>query len=117
MAGAVAEIKEVKKFEDLPTCVICLTDVNPLEMVDLGCSHKSSCQSCLKAYFETQISTGEIHGLKCTTPKCELSAPHHLIQQIVSPDLFDKLDQMLLATRLSDIPEIVSVTLINQDAL
>jgi hypothetical protein len=98
---------EDTNFSVKVSCCMCLEDVDFQDTVDYGCAHINSCKSCTKQFFETMIESGDIRGLKCPETGCGWEAPQKLVKDIVDPILYDRLDQLLFASCLTDIPEIV----------
>ncbi|XP_045622435.2 E3 ubiquitin-protein ligase RNF14 isoform X1 [Procambarus clarkii] len=84
-------------------CKVCYMDklgVNCLEF--WPCRHVF-CKDCMASYFSVQISEGNIKFLMCPEDKCESEANPKQVQELVSEEMYQRWDEMLLNSTISSL--------------
>ena len=104
-------------------CEICFTSVpgSKCRRVE-PCSH-THCRECLSMYVTTKIASGEVIKIGCPSNSCEESLSLSLIQDLVSPGVFERFDRILLQKTIDKMSDVVycprpscrCVTLIEED--
>lgn len=87
-------------------CNVCFTDKQGSQFITFRkCCHYF-CKDCMKSYFELRIAEGNVHTLNCPHDKCTTQADSTLVRQIVSKDVFDRYDSLLLSRTLETMSDI-----------
>lgn len=87
-------------------CEICFETKSGNNVIDYGCDHKF-CTECVTNYMESLIGDGLISCLKCPETECERSADETLIKKLVSEDMFDRYEKLMLKEITKDMDDIV----------
>ncbi|KAF2367942.1 IBR domain [Trinorchestia longiramus] len=61
------------------------------------------CKDCMKSYFEVQIKEGNVKALLCPTEKCSSEANPKQVEELVSRELYERWDTLLLSSTLSEL--------------
>lgn len=72
-----------------------------------NCSH-TNCIDCVREYLKMQIKEGTVCSLKCPQHKCSAMVSPAMVQKIVGEELFHRYDELLLASALNTMNDIVS---------
>lgn len=83
-------------------CNICLSDVQGNLCNKLNCGH-ISCTECLKRMCEVHIKHGSTESLVCAQEGCGVEIPVSLVRDLVSKEMFDQFDQIMLNKTLDSI--------------
>lgn len=76
-------------------CNICYSSIRGKLCCMLNCGHVS-CTECLKLMCEVHIKDGSTKQIKCAETGCVADIPNVLIKDLVTKELYDKFDQILL---------------------
>eukprot|EP00092_Neocalanus_flemingeri_P032850 GFUD01035727.1.p1 GENE.GFUD01035727.1~~GFUD01035727.1.p1 ORF type:complete len:851 (+),score=264.61 GFUD01035727.1:38-2590(+) len=112
LATLLREFNNMKEEEEfavsLNSCLICFTDkIGSQCLRFVVCSHVY-CRDCMTNYFIEKISTGAVSSLVCPTPKCDTQALPNQVAELVTPDLFQKYESLLLETQLESMTDVMS---------
>ena len=66
-------------------CKVCFTDKQGSECMKFNKCNHVFCNECMKGYFESQISSGNIKSLTCPQDKCD---SHALQTQVIFSQYF-----------------------------
>ena len=81
-------------------CPICYEECPPAELRGfLGCSHRC-CKDCMQSHLATFIENSEVSKIKCINPSCTTVPAEYEVENLVSPDLYDKYLQFILLESL-----------------
>lgn len=86
----------------MQSCNICLSDVQGILCNKLNCGHVS-CTECLLQMCEVHIKYGSTESLVCAQEDCGVEIPVSLIRDLVSKELFDQFDKIMLNKTLDNI--------------
>lgn len=107
-----AEFDEFKREElfanEWHSCNICFSRKQGRDCVVFNCNH-TNCIDCVKEYLRMQIMEGTVGSLKCPQHKCNAMVTPAMVQKIVGDELFRRYDELLLASALNTMNDIVSV--------
>lgn len=96
---------EVFKMSLFP-CDICLQTLQGLECVSLqGCTHVY-CKVCVQGHITTKINEGSVGKIECPSLDCTQEIPPGIIQELISPKLFERYDKLLLQRTLESMTDI-----------
>ena len=70
------------------------------------CRHIHCCD-CLRQYLTTKIGSGEVTKLECPSDSCDTSLPLTLIQDLVSEEVFERFDRLLLQKTIDKMSDVV----------
>lgn len=105
------EFDEYKREElfanDWFSCNICFTRKQGRDCVMFNCTH-TNCIDCVREYLKMQITEGTVCSLKCPQHKCNAMVSPAMVQKIVGDELFRRYDELLLASALNTMNDIVS---------
>eukprot|EP00045_Choanoeca_perplexa_P008035 m.73512 g.73512 ORF g.73512 m.73512 type:complete len:496 (-) comp14330_c0_seq2:46-1533(-) len=87
-------------------CAICLEDKPGSDCFRLSCQDVF-CQACLQAHFTTKIMDGNVQDIGCPNPNCEAQALSHEIQKLVTQELFNRFDDLLLKKTLARMADVI----------
>lgn len=94
--------KEKETFNKaMQECNTCLEKIQGISCSKLKCGHVS-CNGCLKALCEVKINGGS-KSIECSEIGCEAELPVSLIQDLVTKELYDKFDKIMLVKALEEI--------------
>lgn len=106
------EFDEYKREElfanDWFSCNICFTRKQGRDCVMFNCTH-TNCIDCVREYLKMQITEGTVCSLKCPQHKCNAMVSPAMVQKIVGDELFRRYDELLLASALNTMNDIVSI--------
>ncbi|XP_053989728.1 E3 ubiquitin-protein ligase RNF14-like [Hylaeus volcanicus] len=89
------------------TCKVCFVDKIGEHCTQfLPCSHVF-CNDCISGYLEVRIKDGNVQNICCPQEKCASEATPAQIKDLVSSELFEKYDSILLNATLDTMPDIV----------
>ena len=101
------EFDSTKKQEifdsTIVSCEICLSDKSGKDSKKLNCEH-IFCKKCLEDFFSILITEGSVHNLKC--PSCGAQIYPNIVKEIVSKDLFERFDRLLVERCLETMEDI-----------
>ncbi|KAA0201522.1 hypothetical protein HAZT_HAZT005410 [Hyalella azteca] len=82
-------------------CAVCFTEkIGKMCLEFWPCSHVY-CKDCMRGYFEVQIREGNVKALQCPTEKCSSEANPKQVEELVSAELYERWDSLLLSSTLS----------------
>ncbi|XP_054163551.1 E3 ubiquitin-protein ligase RNF14-like [Oppia nitens] len=85
-------------------CNICFSSHSGQDCVVFPCKH-INCRNCIRGYFSTLVKEGTVNLLKCPETDCQTTAPPQLVRQLVSKELFERYDQLMLDTIVSSMQD------------
>ncbi|XP_050712312.1 E3 ubiquitin-protein ligase RNF14-like [Eriocheir sinensis] len=91
-----------KMFE----CKVCFLDKLGANCLEFWPCRHVYCKDCMASFFSVQISEGNIKFLRCPEEKCDSEANPKQVQEVVSVDLYNRWDEMLLNSTLSSLGDI-----------
>ncbi|KAF8778148.1 E3 ubiquitin-protein ligase RNF14 like protein [Argiope bruennichi] len=101
---------EKKKEEVFRTsthvCNICFFTKEGSKFVTFRPCKHSFCIECIKLYFEGQIHEGNVNSLHCPDGECDSQADGSVVRQVVSKELYEKYDTIILSRTLEDMPDV-----------
>ena len=88
-------------------CEICFLSLQGSKCIKTGqCGH-IHCRDCLKAHVGTKVSTGDVTKVDCPSHECEELLTPGLIKELVSPEVFERYDKLLLQRTLDGMKDVV----------
>ncbi|KAI1292111.1 E3 ubiquitin-protein ligase RNF14 [Halotydeus destructor] len=87
-------------------CNMCTVLYKGDECILFDCDH-ITCKDCLSNYFRCQIKEGNVHDLKCPEYNCSTLATTSLIASLVSEEEFKRYDQLVLASVVASMSDVV----------
>jgi E3 ubiquitin-protein ligase RNF14 len=104
---------ELKFKNSYFVCNVCFTDKQGNDCMKFNqCGHVF-CNECMKGYFESQITSGNINSLNCPQDKCDSQALQNQVLNLVGIDLFNRYDNLLLKDSLNNMSDIVYCPRVN----
>ena len=102
------QMKKDEKFSvSLHSCDICFTDKVGGQCVQfLGCHHVY-CKDCMSGYLNVRIGEGAVSNLNCPTEDCGTQILPNQVAGLVSEDLYQKYERILLETQLESMADVV----------
>ena len=102
------QMKRDEKFSvSLHSCDICFTDKVGGQCVQfLGCHHVY-CRDCMSGYLQVRIGEGAVSNLNCPTEGCGTQILPNQVASLVSVDLYEKYERILLETQLESMADVV----------
>ena len=102
------QMKRDEKFSlALHSCDICFTDKVGGQCVQfLGCHHVY-CKDCMSGYLNVRIAEGAVSNLNCPTEDCGTQILPNQVSGLVSEDLYQKYERILLETQLESMADVV----------
>ena len=102
------QMKAEEKFRlALHSCDICLTDkVGGQCLQFLGCRHVY-CRDCITGYLTVRIGEGAVSNLNCPTEGCGTQILPTQVSDLVTQDLYQKYERILLETKLESMADVV----------
>lgn len=98
------ESSDVKLGND---CGICFDIVKEDNMASYGCEHYY-CEECVRANIELSVKDGTVELMKCPDTNCDVTASYSLIKRIISPELFQRYEKLMLQIGVGLMPDVVS---------
>lgn len=94
---------------NLSTCDVCYEEKPGTEFLRLvNCSEHLHCRVCMKSWLESMISDGACTELRCPGFKCEMPILPTEIASVVSDELYQRYDKLLLSTALDVMMDIMN---------
>ncbi|KAG4080730.1 hypothetical protein HA402_013260 [Bradysia odoriphaga] len=87
-------------------CNICFSRKQGRDCVRFNCNH-TNCIDCVREYLKLQIVEGSVGSLKCPEHKCNAMVSPQMVKKIVGDELFRRYDELLLASALNTMIDIV----------
>ena len=91
-------------FHDCEICFSCVAGTKCRRLNPCGHTH---CCECLTLHVSTKIRSGEVTRILCPSGSCDVSLPPNLIRELVSADVFERFDRLLLQKTLDKMSDIV----------
>ncbi|XP_047119950.1 E3 ubiquitin-protein ligase RNF14-like isoform X1 [Schistocerca piceifrons] len=89
------------------TCKICFQDKVGAQSTKFDpCGHVF-CRNCISSYLEVRIKEGTVHHIACPEDKCTSEATPAQVQELVSRELFQKYDSVLLNAMLDSMEDVI----------
>lgn len=98
---------EIKFQKTYFTCFVCFSEKLGINCIKFNKCDHVFCNECMKGYFETLISDGNVKKLSCPQEKCESQAIPAQVLNLVGVELFNRYDSLLLKDALNDMIDIV----------
>lgn len=93
---------KIKNFE----CPVCCEDSEDIDTLALACNHRF-CKNCYESYFIEKIKDqGESRRIQCMNGGCKLLVDQKTIENVVSPDILKKYNELLIRTYVDDLPHL-----------
>ena len=73
----------------------------------LGCDHVY-CKDCMSGYLTVRIGEGAVSNLNCPTDKCDTQILPNQVLDLVSMDLYQRYERILLETQLDSMADVVT---------
>ncbi|XP_002163123.1 E3 ubiquitin-protein ligase RNF14 isoform X1 [Hydra vulgaris] len=87
-------------------CALCFLEKPGSKCVSFSKCKHIYCRECIEQYFSIKIRDGSVRGLICPQEKCESQADPNFVRTLVSPELYEKYDSLLLQSTLDCMDEI-----------
>ena len=88
-------------------CEICFTCLPGSKCRRLEPCRHTHCSECLSQYVTTKIGSGEVTQIECPSQSCDTSLPLNLIQELVSGEVFERFDRLLLQKTIDKMSDVV----------
>ncbi|XP_044320733.1 E3 ubiquitin-protein ligase RNF14-like [Triticum aestivum] len=99
--------KRRKAFlDDLHMCLICLTESNGSNFIQLPCQHLF-CATCMETFCRIHVKEGTVFQLVCPGTKCNASIPPYLLKNLLREEEFERWDRLLLDKALGSMSDVV----------
>lgn len=96
-------LKSQEEFnKNLQDCNVCFSQVLGEQCKQLACSH-ITCIECLKRMCEVHIKHGTVEEIVCSQENCNFEIPVNVIQELVTKELFERFDKLMLNRTLDKI--------------
>jgi E3 ubiquitin-protein ligase RNF14 len=93
---------------NIVTCDICFEEKPGDQFLRLiNCDIHQQCKLCLKGWTESLIKDGVVFALKCPGHKCDKDLLPTEIAAVVSKELYDRYDSLLLKTAFDVMPDVI----------
>ena len=70
------------------------------------CGHIHCCE-CLRLYVTSKVRSGDVAKIECPSNSCKESLSLNLIRELVSPEIFERFDRLLLQKTLDKMTDVV----------
>ena len=87
--------EEKEKLRARFTCLICFTELKIEEGITLECDHRF-CETCIRMHVELLIESAQVSEEKLRCPSCPQPLTVYEIEEVVSPELFQKYEKFKL---------------------
>eukprot|EP01137_Pigoraptor_chileana_P012307 Opistho-2@64559 len=84
------------------TCEVCYADKPGAQCFQFAECRHIYCRECVSMFFTTQINDGLVTRLRCPSTGCTSIAAPHDVKSLVTPDLYQKYDRLLLQQTLNE---------------
>lgn len=91
-------------FHDCDICFSCVAGTKCRRIQPCGHTH---CCECLRLHITTKVGSGEVTKILCPSGSCNTSLSPSLIQELVSSDVFERFDRLLLQKTLDKMTDVV----------
>lgn len=88
------------------TCKICLDELPGRQCIELKKCDHVCCKSCAEEYISLKIRECQVNSIVCPEEKCKSEVMPHQIKELVSPDLFERYEYLLLKVTLDSMSDI-----------
>ncbi|CAG9465151.1 unnamed protein product [Pedinophyceae sp. YPF-701] len=93
--------------EGMHDCPICMEEKPGTQQYKLpGCDH-FLCRACLSDMCATHVREGSLVQLQCPQPDCRRPIAHHVLQDVLPEDLFERWESLTLARCLDAMQDVV----------
>jgi len=101
------ESKKRQEFDNsMFKCLVCFEDKKGSKCIKLlGCDH-IYCKNCMKTYLEVNIKDGKVSELICPNVNCKAALTPSQIKELVSTELFERYDRLLLQVTLDKMADV-----------
>ncbi|CAG5123249.1 unnamed protein product [Candidula unifasciata] len=94
---------------NIVTCDICFEEKPGDQFLRLiSCDIHQQCKSCMKGWVESQIKEGAVNEMKCPGYKCDKDLLPTEIASVVSKELYERYDSLLLKTAFDVMPDVMN---------
>lgn len=100
--------KKEKLFADsFFNCEICFLSLLGSKCVRMTpCGHVH-CRDCLRSHVTTKVQSGDVTKVDCPDGSCQEIIPPSIIKELVTPDVFERYDRLLLQRTLDGMQDVV----------
>ena len=88
-------------------CEVCYSSLPGTQCVEFNQCRHSFCYDCVRSYFSMQVKDGAVTSMCCLAPDCESEAFPNQVRKLLSEELYEKYERLLLNRALESIEEIV----------
>ncbi|XP_054267521.1 E3 ubiquitin-protein ligase RNF14 [Macrosteles quadrilineatus] len=88
--------------KNMQDCNVCFSQVIGEQCKQLNCGH-ITCVECLRRLCQVHIEQGTMECIVCPQENCGLELPANLINDLVSKELYDRYDRLMLNRTLDKI--------------
>ena len=99
--------REREFSESFFDCEICFLSLPGSKCKRLEACGHTHCRECLTLHVMAKIGSGDVIKISCPSGSCEESLPLSLIRELVSPDIFERFDRLLLQRTLDGMMDVV----------
>lgn len=99
--------REREFSESFFDCEICFQTLPGAKCKRLEpCGH-THCRECLTLHVTTKIQSGDVTKISCPSGSCEETLSLNVIRDLVSPEVFERFDRLLLQKTLDGMRDVV----------
>ncbi|XP_046741753.1 E3 ubiquitin-protein ligase RNF14-like isoform X1 [Diprion similis] len=89
------------------TCKICFNEISGRHCLEMNrCSH-IYCKDCMRQYISLKIREGQVNIIFCPEYKCKAEVTPDQIKELVSPEIYEKYEHLLLKVTLDSMSDII----------
>ena len=88
-------------------CEICFMSLQGSKCLKGGVCGHIHCRDCLKTHVSTKIGSGNVTKIDCPNGDCKELIPPHIVKELVTVEVFERYDKLLLQRTLDSMQDIV----------